>query len=306
MDQTGIRIRRRGAAAAGVLLLLIICGLLLLGPGRKQENESPGGPEITVLAPGGELRRLPLEEFLTGVVAAEMPASFQPAALSAQAAAARTYILAALAGGGRHGEAAVCCDPGCCQAWRDPAELAPAAREKIESAVAATRGQALYYQGELAETPFCSCCGGRTESAAAVWGGERPWLAGVKCGYCGHAPRFCSCHSFPLAEAASRLGASPAELRQMKLLGLTAGGRVEAVELGERRLTGPEVRAALDLPSAAFTWLVLEDVLLVANLGFGHGVGLCQYGADGLARAGFSWPEILTRYYPGCELETAY
>ncbi|MBO7668727.1 MAG: hypothetical protein J6T26_09730, partial [Firmicutes bacterium] len=113
--------------------------------------------------------------------------------------------MASLAAGGRHKEAAVCCDPACCQAWRDPLELAEEDRKKVAEAVARTAGEVLYYGERPAETPFCSCCGGRTESAAAVWGGERPWLVSVDWPYCGHAPRFASCRVFGLAEAASLL-----------------------------------------------------------------------------------------------------
>ncbi|MBQ3287258.1 MAG: SpoIID/LytB domain-containing protein [Firmicutes bacterium] len=289
---------------AAALTLLIIC--VWRSHATEDEEESPAGPIIAVLSREGEVFQIPLERFLTGVVAAEMPASFQEEALAAQAVAARTYILASLAAGGRHKDAVVCCDPACCQAWRDPTELAEADREKVASAVAATAGLALYYDGKLAETPFCSCCGGRTESAAAVWGGERPWLVSVDCPYCGHAPRFASCRMFDLEEAAALLSCGPEELRQMKLLGYSGGGRVDKVELGGRVLTGREVRSALGLDSAAFAWLIQGGRIMVATVGFGHGVGLCQYGADGMAAAGYDCRQILARYYPGCETGKAY
>lgn len=296
--------RRRYLVAAAALLLIILCVCRLAVSDRGEEEAY--GPEITVLDPAGERVTEPLEEFLVGVVAAEMPASFAEQALSAQAVAARTYILTAQAAGGRHTGAVVCCDPGCCQAWRDPAELKPAAEARVRAAVAATAGQALYYGGRLAETPFCSCCGGRTESAAAVWGGARPWLVSVDCGFCADSPRCGSCRVFSLADAAARLECDPDSLRRLTPLGYTEGGRVAAVSLDGRRLSGTEVRAALELPSAAFTWLILGDELLVASLGFGHGVGLCQYGADGMARAGADWREIVGRYYPGCTPARAY
>lgn len=288
------------------LTLLIICIWRLNVPEAEEENQFPSGPVIAVLSRDGEVFQIPLERFLVGVVAAEMPASFGEEALAAQAVAARTYILASREAGGRHQDAVVCCDSACCQAWRDPLELAEADREKVAAAVGATAGQALYYEGKLAETPFCSCCGGRTESAAAVWGGERPWLVSVDCPYCGHAPRFCSCRVFELEEAAALLSCGTDELRQMKLLGYSGGGRVDRVELAGRILSGREVRAALGLPSAAFAWLLQGGRILVASVGFGHGVGLCQYGADGMAAAGHDYPEILAHYYPGCELEKVY
>ena len=292
--------------ALTVLSLLIICAARVLGPDRAEETEPPLGPVIAVLGRDGNIFRLPLEDLLIGVVAAEMPAAFHEEALAAQAVAARTYILAALAEGGRHREAVVCCDPGCCQAWRDPLELEEAAREKVTRAVRSTAGRALYYEGRLAQALFCSCCGGRTESAADCFGGDCPWLVSVDCGFCGHAPRLCSCAVFGLSEAASLLECGEEELRAMELTGYTSGGRVAGVMLGDRCLSGREVRGALGLNSAAFTWLIQGDRLLVATLGFGHGVGLCQYGADGMARAGYAHGEILAHYYPGCGLQQAY
>ena len=294
------------AAAIAVLLLLIICGLREKEPGGPDHPAEPGGPVVAVLGQDGEVFCLPLENFLVGVVAAEMPASFHEKALAAQAVAARTYVLAARAAGGRHADAVVCCDPACCQAWRDPAGLDEEALDKIERAVAETYGQVLYYEGRLAEAPFCSCCGGRTESAAAVWGGERPWLVSVDCSYCGHSPRLASCRAFSLLEAAELLDCGADDLRAMTVLGYTEGGRVERVALGGSALTGTEVRAALALDSAAFTWLIQGESICFASLGFGHGVGLCQWGADGMAACGFSYPEILAHYYPGCDLTAAY
>ena len=126
---------------AAALTLLIIC--VWRSHATEDEEESPAGPIIAVLSREGEVFQIPLERFLTGVVAAEMPASFQEEALAAQAVAARTYILASLAAGGRHKDAVVCCDPACCQAWRDPTELAEADREKVASAVESTAGLAL-------------------------------------------------------------------------------------------------------------------------------------------------------------------
>ncbi len=306
MKKPGFRAKLALAVVAAVMLLIICC---LRQDATEEGEEAPfpsGGPVIAVLSPSGTVFQIPLERFLAGVVAAEMPAAFGEEALAAQAVAARTYILAGLESGGRHKDAAVCCDPACCQAWRDPLELAEEDREKVAAAVEATFGQALYYDGKLAETPFCSCCGGRTESAAAVWGGERPWLVSVDCPYCGHAPRFASCRVFGLEEAAALLSCSPDELRQMKLLGYTGGGRVDRVELAGRTLSGREVRAALGLPSAAFAWLIQGGRIMVTTVGFGHGVGLCQYGADGMAAAGYDCRQILARYYPGCETGKAY
>ena len=112
--------------------------------------------------------------------------------------------------------------------------------------------------------------------------------------------------AFSLSEAAELLDCGEDDLRAMTVLGYTAGGRVERVALGGSTLTGTEVRAALALDSAAFVWLIQGERIFFTSVGFGHGVGLCQWGAEGMAVCGASYGEILARYYPGCVLAAAY
>ena len=292
-----------------ITLLLIICRLLFFVP--SQSPSMPDLPQITVLDPNGAYLHLGLEEFVIGVVAAEMPTSFAPAALAAQAVAARSYIAAHLPpyGSAKHGQAAVCCDPACCQAWRSEAERRQAWGEdfaayetKITAAVQESSGMILLYDGSVAETPFYSCCGGATEDASDCWSKSCPYLVSVDCSWCQHATRFCAAQSFTLAEAAQLLGVTEVELRDMEMRGTTAGGRVAGVWLAGRVWRGTEVRSALGLNSAAFSWLIVGNNIVFATLGYGHGVGLCQYGADGMAQSGADYEQILRYYYPGTEL----
>lgn len=297
------------AAAVLVLLLTILCitQQSVPAPLPKWQNS----PQIGVLMPDGTVVQTELERFLTGVVAAEMPALFAEDALAAQAVAARTYIAGKMPpyGSGKHGEAAVCTDPACCQAWLSEEQLrenwgenAAAYLQKTEQAVLCTFGQVLCWQDAPAETPFCSTCGGATEAAEDVWGGARPYLQSVPCGYDGHSPRFAGYAAMSVAEGAALLGAAEEEVRQMRVTGYTTGGRVQALTVGSQTLPGTEVRSLLGLNSAAFSWLIVGDTLLFATLGYGHGVGLCQYGADGMAQQGCGWQEILQHYYSGTVL----
>lgn len=291
--------------------LALLFGFLLGARGCRQQEEAPPSPVlIRVLQPDGSIAELELEDFLCGVVAAEMPASFAPQALQAQAVAARTYILKQQQSG-KHGEAAVCCDSRCCQAWRSWEELtqgwggqAEHYQEKIRAAVAATAGQVLCYQGELVDGLFCSTCGGMTEDAAAVWGGGRAYLQAKPCPYCSHSPRYNGWKRYSLAEFSSRLGLDAATRPELGSISYTPGGRVASLSLGGKEFSGTELRRLLELDSAAFSYLIQGEDILLLSVGYGHGVGLCQYGADGMGRAGYGYGEILAFYYPGTEIQT--
>lgn len=326
MGRIGL-IGRRGWVAAGLLaLVLIICGgwemvpppsppvSVALAEDRHRGAGAVAKPQIILpVLVGDSISLMELEELVAGVVAAEMPASFAPAALQAQAVAARTYLLRHLPPDSRrHGQAAVCTASSCCQAWCDQAQQRqkwgddyPRHWQAIQAATADTAGQVLTYDGQLCLTPFCSTCGGRSEAAAAAWSSGQPYLTSQSCGYCRHSPRLLGQKRLELELAAERLGVSGQELRQAVFNGSTVGQRVNRLELGGRSLRGVEVRAALGLDSAAFTLVCLGDEAIFSTLGYGHGVGLCQYGADGMAAAGFSYAEILAHYYPGTALALA-
>lgn len=316
--------RRLGRLALPLLLLL--CGWWLAHAHGPQAEPPPpvaedppftlpaGGPIITVLLPDGECRPMAVEEFLVGVVAAEMPASFAMEALKAQAIAARTYVLAHSApyGQSRHENADICADSTHCQAYAAPEKL----RERwggdfeqnyhaICQAVEGTAGLAVFYGAELVETPYCSTCGGRTQAARDVWGGDRPYLQSVECRWDGHSPRASATLVLSVEEAARALAVKPAAIRAMSA-SYTAGGAVAELTLAEKKLSGLELRQILGLDSAACQWLIEGGRILFSTRGFGHGVGLCQYGADGMAKEGFTAEDIITHYYQGVKVKTLY
>jgi len=294
--------------AAAALFILVLTAWWIWG----QRLPLYGERHIIVLDPEGREISIGLEEFLVGVVAAEMPASFHMEALKAQAVASRTYIAARLEpyGYGKHGDAVVCCDSKCCQAYLDDAGLRERwgenygyYRKRVAQAVKATNRQVLMWHGRPADALFHSACGGLTEDASAVWGRSIPYLVPVACGYCKHAPRYTGWVSYSLAEAAELLDTDQDALRAMQALADTPGGRVGIVKLGNTLKKGPELRQALSLNSAAFHWLIMGDDILFCCVGFGHGVGMCQYGADGMGEHGYTYDEILAHYYPCTELK---
>jgi len=264
--------------------------------------------------PQGEYKNMPLELFLVGVVAAEMPATFAPAALQAQAIAARSYVLSHSAPYGmpRHGQAAVCCDPQHCQAYASTTELQQRwgnqfdeYYEKVERAVADTAGLAICYHGRPVETPYCSTCGGYTQAARDIWGQDIPYLQAVPCYWDANSPRASTTLLLSLTEAARKLAVKPEALATMSA-SYGAGGAVTELKVGEKQYSGLQIRQMLALPSANCQWLIDGGNILFSTRGFGHGVGLCQYGADGMAEAGYTAQEILLHYYTGVEIKALY
>ena len=332
------------AAALAVVLLWAI--LPLLAADRPDENaESPEIPEKTEVTDtdgspaetretdpqsqpdepavsfdgnfylpvlqGEALVSMDLHTYLTGVLLGELPASFAPEAMKAQAVACRTYCLRGYAHR-RHGSAAVCTDAGCCQAWRDPAKADPAARAKAEQAVAETDGLVIRYRGELIDATFFSCSGGVTEAAAAVWGTDLPYLQSVRSPGEEQAAHYTDELRLPLADFKAALAEEDAAVRFPERLGgwvgtvtYTAGGGVDTIVLGGRPFSGTQIRRLFGLRSTAFTLSLNAKEAVFQTKGYGHRVGMSQYGADAMAREGKDFREILTWYYRGVEIGTA-
>ena len=263
---------------------------------------------LTVLNRSGNLQQMTLEDYLLGVVLAEMPASFEPEALKAQAVVARTYTCKRMEGG-KHDAAAVCRDPGGCQGFRAPADYLDeggkqTAVDKVRSAVKSTDGQVLHYDGRLIDATYFSCSGGSTEDAVAVWGQDVPYLRAVDSPGEEDAPRFTDSVSFTSSEFAGKLGLSdqgdPASW--FGAVRYTEGGGVDTMVIRGKTFTGPRLRSALGLRSTAVSVSVDGKTITVTTRGFGHRVGMSQSGAQAMARTGSSCAEILAHYYTGAEL----
>ena len=259
--------------------------------------------EVTVSVEGTE-RRMALSDYLCGVLMGEMPGSFPLEALKAQAVAARTYTLQRLEAGG-----ALSDDPAECQAFCDPdqagtkyGEQADAVMEKLRRAVEETDGQVMIYDGTLITATYFSCSGGRTESAQAVWGSSVPYLLSVDSPGEEDADSFESRMELSRAELMERLEIPDTEIREITY---TEGGGVETMTIGGRSFSGVELRQRLGLRSTNFQIDISGDTVTVDVKGFGHRVGMSQYGAKAMAERGQSYREILAWYYTGAELTEA-
>ena len=272
---------------------------------------------LRVLRKDGTVETLSMADYLWRVVAAEMPASFDEEALRAQTVCARTYSLWRQAAGSHEAEGAdVCADSTCCQAYISPEDAAVRWAEKtgawsarITGAVAATDGQVLTYEGALIQAVFFSSADGSTADAMEVWSRSVPYLVQVDSPEGDEVPNYRTTvilTAGQVREAAEDAGLecdlSGGPDQWFQNLKRTASGRVESVELGGVFLSGGAVRRLFSLRSASFDLAEEDGVFTFSVTGYGHGVGLSQYGANAMARAGSGWREILAHYYPGTEL----
>jgi len=268
-------------------------------------------PEVKTIAVKTDdgIATMELDDYLTCVLLCEVPAEFDDEALKAQAVVARTYAYKREAGD-KHADAAVCTDPACCQGYRSSEAYIAAGGnaadvEKMRKAVAATNGQYLTYGGEVIEATYFSCSGGRTEDAVAVWGAEIPYLRSVESPGEENADHYTDTVSFSAEEFAQCLGYTPdgAPGTWLKGVTYTQGGGVETMQIGERIFKGTQLRQLLGLRSTAFVMSAVGETITVTTKGFGHRVGMSQYGADAMAAAGNTYAQILAYYYPGTQLQ---
>ncbi|MGE5543505.1 MAG: stage II sporulation protein D [Bacillota bacterium] len=293
-------------------VLLILTTITVIIDTCRKKNQY-GFMIRLLLKADGSIVELPIEEYLVGVVLAEMPASFDTEALKAQAVCARTYTFKKhFSKAGHEPHASVCDDIEHCQAYVTPAAYLKRcpdndwAVHKVRQAVMATRGEVVTLNGELVEPVYHSTCGGHTESSQTVWGHEHEYLQGVPCLWDSGSPHYRRTFNISIEEFQRLLGLDPATPLIPQHLESTENGTVEEVTWGNTVMNGQQVREALKLPSAKFTIAVDDETVAVTTMGNGHGVGLCQYGANGLAKQGKNYRQILHYYYKGITLYRVY
>lgn len=264
---------------------------------------------------------VPLEQYVRGVVAAEMPPDFELEALKAQAIAARTYIVRKIVeqdfGEMPHPRAWVT-DTEADQAYMTDEELRARwpGREyaanigKINRAVAETKGRIIVYDGRPIDATYFSTSNGYTENSEDYWSEAIPYLRSVESPWDADiSPKYKTVTILPVKEVVNRLGLRdmPASAGKGGKLGLTVsemtgGNRIKTIKINGVTFSGREVREKLGLPSSHFTWIVNGDSIEFTTYGYGHGVGMSQYGANGMALLGHSAEEILRHYYQGVHI----
>ncbi len=308
------------------LVIALTLPLILTGT-RAEPRQAEGSPEPTAalsdddfiftVLDDGQVRTVTLSEWLPGVVAAEVPALFHTEALKAQAVAARTYIMSRCRTGvAAHPEADICDNYACCQAHQAQDELLEKWGDhydeylaKIVSAVQDTDGEYLVFNGEPIQAVFHSSSAGFTEDSSALWG-ALPYLVSVSSPETADdVPNYVTQVEVSVSDFAATLRTAEinADLSGTpdKWVGesvLDSSGRVASITIGGTDVSGSRLREIFSLRSTAFTLEYINGVFQFTSTGYGHGVGMSQYGANVMAQDGSAYQEILTHYYPGAQL----
>ena len=328
-----------------VLVVVVIPSLIVRGCGFSIYPPTPqlSSFDHTVKVfdvSSNKIRDMQLEEYIKGVVAAEMPASFGIEALKAQAIAARTITLrqmTAFGGSGctAHPGADICTDHRHCQAWISQEELRkrtgyvnyPVYAGKIRDATDSTRGLVATYQGNLIEACYHAASGGATDNSEEVWSSPVPYLRGVSTEFESKEPDFRKEVSFTMDDLEKKLNTSLKENKSttykvagkdvhviseermdkpIEILDVSKAGRVKEIRIGDKVFSGYTLRTLLGLASTKMTYRIADNEVRITTTGYGHGVGMSQYGANTMAEAGKNFEEILKHYYQGIEVVDYY
>ncbi|MCM3747582.1 stage II sporulation protein D [Paenibacillus pasadenensis] len=261
------------------------------------------------------VEKVPMELYVRGVLAGEMPVTFEPEALKAQAIAARTYMVKRLASEDRTGmpvDNADVTDTTAHQVyvplkkllnrWSDKEQKANL--DKLNAAVQQTRSQIITYEGQPIDALFFSTSNGYTENSEDYWGSSLPYLRSVSSPWDKKiSPEFKETTKMSLAAFYKKLGVSGrTSARSMRVLDTTDGRRIREMTVGDKVFTGRQVREKLGLASTQFTWKITGKEIEITTFGYGHGVGMSQWGADGMAKNGSTAYQILSHYYTGTEV----
>lgn len=266
----------------------------------------------------GEVENLDLDEYLLGVVSSEMPAGFELEALKAQAVVARTYTIYKITEGKKHENADICDNSNCCQAWISKENRLSKWNEnereanwiKIEEAVNSTKGKIVTYEGKPINAFFHSNSGGTTDTATNVWGGSNyPYLQSVETSGEDSYTQYSSEVILSKEEFVNKLKEYHSDIQidftlenQIEILEYTEGNRVKTIRIGNLNLSGVEIRNIFKLKSAKFEIIIDSENIKFSVIGYGHGVGMSQTGADSMAKQGSNYEEIIKHFYTGVEI----
>lgn len=267
----------------------------------KQEviSEKTWEHPITIIH-NGVSEKIELEDYVIGVVAAEMPASFHIEALKSQAIIARTYALNLISKGN------ILTDSSSIQAYIDTNNMHSkwgssyqTYYNKIKNAVSSTKGQTIKYNGRYIDAVYHSTSNGYTEDSMNVWKNNIPYLKSVSSEWDKNATSYLREKTMSLEEFNRLLGINISSNDEIEVLSKTEGNRIDKIKLADLTYTGLELRTILNLRSTDFDININDNNVAITTRGYGHGVGLSQYGANGMANNGYNYKQILEHYYQG-------
>lgn len=255
---------------------------------------------VKVKLNNGKIINISLEEYVIGVVGSEMPALFNEEALKAQSIAARTYALK------KDSVGATLVASTSDQVYKTNSELKNTwgesfntYYEKVKKAVMATKGEVMMYNGKYIDALYFSTSNGRTEDPIYVWNYSAPYLKSVDSKWDIGTKFFNATKTIPISELNQKLGVNINSVNDIQIKSQTTGGRVNSIIIGGKEFTGVNVRMLLGLRSSDFTVSESGNSIVFTTKGWGHGVGMSQYGANEMAKAGYNYSQILKHYYTG-------
>lgn len=256
----------------------------------------------------GEIVSVPFEEYIKGVLAGEMPVSFDKEALKAQAVAARSYVLKKIESSQTEEYDVV--DTVMNQVYLDNEYLKQKWQDKfdennnkLKEAVIETKGEYLTYEGEVVEAFFFSTSTGKTENSGEVFMTQLPYLTSVDSSWDAEvSPVFNDSIEYSVLDFCTKLNIPYSPKITIEVLKTTSTGRIKNIKINGYEFTGNEVASLLNLRSTYFEINQTSSNIIINTKGYGHGVGMSQYGALAMAKRGYTYDEILKYYYQGVEI----
>ena len=262
---------------------------------------------IRVKRSSGNIEKIPFEDYIVGILAGEMPVSFHSEALKAQAVAARTYAMKKMAQNVNNDFDVV--DTVANQVYLDNDYLKDAWKDKyinniniLKTAVLQTYGEYLEYEGEVIEAFFFSTSTGKTENSEDVFGTYLPYLRSVDSTWDNISPVYEEKKYYTLKEFYESLGLSFSTILNIKANKTTSTGRIKEINVNGKKFTGSNLAVSLNLRSSFFNIIQDNNTVIITTKGYGHGVGMSQYGAEAMSTLGYTYDQILKYYYKGVEI----
>ncbi len=288
-----------------ILLLVLLCFQINNEAKVEKVYTSTETSKAVKVNKDSNIYEINIEQYLIGVVGCEMPALFEEEALKAGAVAARTYLLNKLA----YDENYIISSTTNDQCYSDENELKEKwgsnynkYRSKIEKAVNETKDEYMTYNGEIIKAFYFSTSNGKTENVQNVFGEKLDYLVSVDSNFDKNTTQFNKTIEITTNEFLKKLNLP--DTKEIKITNIVKNdtNRVDEITINEHKFKGTEIRTLLNLRSTDFEIVINGKVVKITTKGYGHGVGMSQYGANELAKIGYNYEEILKYYYTGIEL----
>ena len=256
----------------------------------------------------GVINEIPFEEYIKGVVAGEMPATFEFEALKAQAVASRSYAMYQMSATkdkeydvvNTTSNQVYLTDEQLKENWK---EKYPENINKIKKAIAETSGEYLTYNGEVVNAMFFSTSVGATENSEEVFVSALPYLRSVDSVWDEASPKYTDTYTFTLEDFYKKLNLTFNQNLKVEIISKTSTGRIKTLKINGEEMQGRDFASKLNLRSNYFEIIQNANTITITTKGFGHGVGMSQYGANGMAKEGYKYDQILKHYYQNTEIK---